>query len=108
MEQQTVLLRESEQRFRHLALHDPLTGLATRLLLQDRLNAAVETANRHLTGLALLMLDLDRYKDINDPYGHRPATRCLRVTALRLLEAVRKSDTVSRMGGDEFLCCSPT
>lgn len=107
VEQQTVQLRESEQRFRHLALHDPLTGLATRLLLQDRLNAAVETANRHLTGLALLMLDLDRYKDINDRYGHQAGDEVLRVTALRLLEAVRKSDTVSRMGGDEFLVLLP-
>ena len=100
---QTILLRESEQRFRHMALHDSLTGLATRLLLKDRLTAAVESANRHHTGLTLLMLDLDNFKEINDTFGHRAGDEVLRVTALRLLDAVRKSDTVARMGGDEFI-----
>jgi diguanylate cyclase (GGDEF)-like protein len=100
---QTILLRESEQRFRHMALHDSLTGLATRLLLKDRLSAAVESANRHHTGLTLLMLDLDNFKEINDTFGHRAGDEVLCVTALRLLDAVRKSDTVARMGGDEFI-----
>jgi len=104
---QTVLLRESEQRFRHMALHDALTGLATRLLLQDRLNTAVETANRHQAGLTLLMLDLDNFKYINDSLGHRAGDEVLRVTAARLLEVVRKSDTVARMGGDEFIVLLP-
>jgi diguanylate cyclase (GGDEF)-like protein len=103
VEQQTILLRESEQRFRHMALHDALTGLATRLLLEDRLSAAVETAKRHQTGLALLMVDLDRFKDTNDTYGHQAGDEVLRVTADRLLEAVRKSDTVARIGGDEYI-----
>jgi diguanylate cyclase (GGDEF)-like protein len=107
VEQQTVLLRESEQRFRHMALHDALTGLATRLLLQDRLYAAVETANRHLTGLALLAVDLDKFKEVNDRFGHQAGDEVLRVTALRLLETVRKSDTVARMGGDEFVVLLP-
>ena len=66
-----MLLRESEQRFRHMALHDSLTGLATRLLLHDRLNTAVESANRHHGGITLLMLDLDNFKLINDTFGHR-------------------------------------
>jgi diguanylate cyclase (GGDEF)-like protein len=96
-------IRESEERFRHMALHDALTGLATRILLEDRLIAAVETANRHQTGLALLMVDLDRFKEINDTFGHQAGDEVLRVTADRLLEAVRKSDTVARMGGDEFV-----
>jgi diguanylate cyclase (GGDEF)-like protein len=104
---QTVLLRESEQRFRHMALHDALTGLATRLLLQDRLNTAVVTANRHQAGLTLLMLDLDNFKYINDSLGHRAGDEVLRVTAARLLEVVRKSDTVARMGGDEFIVLLP-
>jgi diguanylate cyclase (GGDEF)-like protein len=107
VERQTVLLRESEQRFRHMALHDALTGLATRLLLQDRLNTAVETANRHQAGLTLLMLDLDNFKYINDTLGHRAGDEALRVTAARLLEVVRKSDTVARMGGDEFIVLLP-
>ena len=107
VEQQTILLRESEQRFRHMALHDALTGLATRLLLEDRLNAAVETANRHQTGLALLMVDLDRFKETNDTFGHQAGDEVLRVTADRLLETVRKSDTVARIGGDEFVVLLP-
>jgi diguanylate cyclase (GGDEF)-like protein len=103
VEQQTILLRESEERFRHLALHDALTGLATRLLLDDRLEAAVEAAKRHKTGLALIMVDIDRFKHTNDTYGHQAGDEVLRVAAKRLLQAVRKSDTVARMGGDEFV-----
>jgi diguanylate cyclase (GGDEF)-like protein len=103
VEEQTILLRESESRFRHLALHDALTGLATRLLLQDRLDVGVEAARRHKTGLALLMVDIDRFKQTNDTYGHQAGDEVLRVAAQRLLQAVRKSDTVARMGGDEFV-----
>jgi diguanylate cyclase (GGDEF)-like protein len=101
--QQTILLRESEERFRHMALHDALTGLATRLLLQDRLDTALEAAIRHQTGLALLIVDLDKFKEINDTFGHQAGDEVLRVTADRLLEAVRKTDTVARIGGDEFV-----
>jgi diguanylate cyclase (GGDEF)-like protein len=107
LEQQTHLLRKSEERFRHMALHDALTGLATRVLLDDRLNAAVETAKRHQTGLGLLVIDLDRFKEINDTFGHQGGDEVLRVTADRLMQAVRKSDTVARMGGDEFVVLLP-
>jgi diguanylate cyclase (GGDEF)-like protein len=100
-------IRESEERFRHMALHDALTGLATRLLLEDRLNAAVETAKRHQAGLALLMVDLDKFKDINDTFGHQAGDEVLRVIADRLLDVVRKSDTVARIGGDEFVVLLP-
>jgi diguanylate cyclase (GGDEF)-like protein len=103
VKQQTILLRESEERFRHMALHDGLTGLATRVLLQDRLITAVDTANRHKTGLALLLVDLDKFKDINDTFGHQAGDEVLRVTADRLIDAVRKIDTVARIGGDEFV-----
>jgi len=103
VEEQTILLRESEGRFRHMALHDALTGLAARSLLEDRLNVGVEAARRHKTGLALLMVDIDRFKHTNDTYGHQGGDEVLRVTAQRLLQAVRKSDTVARMGGDEFV-----
>jgi hypothetical protein len=85
VERQTDLLRESESRFRHMALHDSLTGLATRLLLQDRLNAAVETARRHQSGIALLMVDLDRFKDVNDNFGHQAGDEVLCVAADRLV-----------------------
>lgn len=101
--EQTVLLRKSEERFRHMALHDALTGLATRLLLDDRLTAAWKSAKRHQTGLALLMVDIDNFKEINDTFGHQAGDEVLRVTAGRLMQAVRISDTVARMGGDEFV-----
>jgi diguanylate cyclase (GGDEF)-like protein len=107
VQEQANLLRESESRFRHMALHDALTGLATRLLLDDRLDAAAETAIRHDTGLALLMVDVDKFKNINDTFGHHGGDEVLRVTANRLMQAVRKSDTVARMGGDEFVVLLP-
>jgi diguanylate cyclase (GGDEF)-like protein len=103
VQEQANLLRESESRFRHMALHDALTGLATRLLLDDRLTAAVEAAKRHQTGIALLVIDIDKFKGINDTCGHHCGDKVLRVTAERLVQAVRKSDTVARMGGDEFV-----
>ena len=96
-------IRESEERFRHMAQHDALTGLATRLVLHDRLSVALEAAKRHRNGLALLMLDIDKFKLINDTYGHHAGDEVLRVTAQRMIETVRKSDTVARMGGDEFV-----
>jgi diguanylate cyclase (GGDEF)-like protein len=107
IEQQAILLRESEGQFRHMALHDALTGLATRLLLQDRLNVALENAKRHGTGLAVLMLDLDQFKVINDTHGHQTGDEVLRVTADRVLRAVRRVDTVARLGGDEFVVLLP-
>jgi diguanylate cyclase (GGDEF)-like protein len=107
VEEQARMLRESEGRFRHMALHDSLTGVASRALLDDRLNAAVETARRRETGLALLMVDLDQFKEINDTFGHHGGDQVLRVTADRLVQAVRKTDTVARMGGDEFVALLP-
>jgi len=107
VEEQTILLRESEKRFRHMALHDALTGLATRILLEDRLATAVEAAKRHQTGMALLMIDIDKFKIINDTYGHHSGDEVLRVAANRLTQAVRKSDTVARIGGDEFVVLLP-
>jgi len=107
IEQQANLLRESEGLFRHLALHDALTGLATRLLLHDRLNVALESTKRRGTGLAVLMVDLDSFKEINDSFGHPVGDEVLRVTANRLLRCVRKEDTVARLGGDEFVVLLP-
>ncbi len=105
--QQTRLLRDSEERFRHMALHDSLTGLATRLLLKDRLSVALESNRRHGSGLAVLMVDVDHFKEINDTYGHETGDEVLRVTAERLQGAVRREDTVARLGGDEFVVLLP-
>jgi len=103
IELQADKLRASEQRFRHLAHHDSLTGLATRRVLDDRLKVAVESARHHQGGLALLMLDVDNFKEVNDTFGHQAGDEVLRVTGQRLLAAVRASDTVARLGGDEFV-----
>jgi diguanylate cyclase (GGDEF)-like protein len=107
IEQQANLLRESEAAFRHMALHDALTGLATRLLLHDRLSIALESARRRHRGLAVLMVDLDRFKEINDTFGHQAGDEVLRITAHRLQQNVRKEDTVARLGGDEFVVLLP-
>ena len=101
--QQTKMLRESEERFRHMAQHDALTGLPTRILLHDRLQMAIERGRRHKTRLAVLMIDLDNFKHVNDSFGHDAGDQTLRVTAERLLEVSRASDTAARMGGDEFI-----
>jgi diguanylate cyclase (GGDEF)-like protein len=80
-----------------------LTGLATRFLLQDRLHIAIANARRHRTGVAILMVDLDKFKEINDAFGHPAGDEVLKATANRLLQTVRSSDTVARLGGDEFV-----
>lgn len=107
VQQQANLLRESEGLFRHMALHDALTGLPTRVLLQDRLDIALEGARRHRTGLAVLTFDLDFFKTINDTFGHQAGDEVLRVAANRVLRIVRKADTVARLGGDEFVVLLP-
>jgi diguanylate cyclase (GGDEF)-like protein len=87
----------------HLAQHDALTDLPNRVLLNDRMNQAISMAYRHHAALALLYLDLDRFKQINDSLGHLVGDRLLQSVALRLSECVRGSDTVCRLGGDEFV-----
>jgi diguanylate cyclase (GGDEF)-like protein/PAS domain S-box-containing protein len=96
-----------EERLRHQALHDVLTGLANRTLLQDRLGQLLAAAHRKNTSFALLLLDLDRFKDINDAFGHHAGDELLRELGTRLLTALRESDTVARLGGDEFALLLP-
>ncbi len=96
-------LRENEARMAHLAHHDALTGLPNRLLFEDRLHQAIARAERAETAIALLFLDLDGFKPINDEHGHEIGDAVLRQVAERLLVGRRKTDTVARLGGDEFV-----
>jgi len=103
VEQKTRELRESRELYRHMAHHDALTGLLSRVLLRDHLQIGLERSRRFKKGLALLMLDLDNFKQINDSHGHNAGDQVLRITALRLSAIIRKTDSIARMGGDEFI-----
>lgn len=96
-------LRQAEEELRFLAHHDSLTKLPNRTLLYERLESGLAMARRHHTGLALLFLDINDFKGINDVYGHAMGDRVLCEIAQRLLQCVRETDTVARMGGDEFI-----
>jgi diguanylate cyclase len=96
-------LREANAELQHLALHDNLTKLPNRMLLQDRIQQAVEECRRSNTHCAVLFVDLDRFKAVNDSLGHFVGDDVLRAVAERLRSAVRVEDTVSRLGGDEFV-----
>ncbi len=100
-------LRASETRLRHLAEHDALTGLPNRALFSDHLTHALAQARRNSTRLALMFIDLDRFKPINDTLGHHVGDTLLQVVAQRLQHCVRESDIVGRMGGDEFVVLLP-
>ena len=103
VEQQTEVIRRSEERLRHMAEHDELTHLPNRTLLNDRLQMALERVRRFNSVLAILMVDLDRFKEVNDSLGHLAGDQLLCWVAERLITLVRKTDTVARIGGDEFI-----
>ncbi len=95
-------LRVKEQQIRHDALHDPLTGLANRNLFLDRLDHALVRALRSSRKVAVLFLDLDQFKRINDSFGHSAGDELIAAVALRLVTALRPGDTIARFGGDAF------
>jgi diguanylate cyclase (GGDEF)-like protein len=94
---------EQEEGARHASLHDALTGMPNRALFHDRLEHGVAQAKRHGWSLALMFVDLDNFKMINDRYGHHVGDSILQTIARRLTDHTRSEDTVSRHGGDEFL-----
>jgi diguanylate cyclase (GGDEF)-like protein/PAS domain S-box-containing protein len=99
--------REAESQLQHLALHDSLTGLPNRNMLQEQLKASVTLAERDGNSLALMFLDLDRFKKINDTLGHHIGDNVLIEVARRLRSEMRTSDIVARLGGDEFVVLLP-
>ncbi len=97
----------AEEQIKHLAYHDALTGLPNRLLFKDRLTVAISHAQREKRKLAVLFLDLDRFKVINDSLGHNIGDQLLQAVSTRVQSCVRESDTVARLGGDEFTVLLP-
>jgi diguanylate cyclase (GGDEF)-like protein/PAS domain S-box-containing protein len=96
-------IRQSQDQLYHLAHHDPLTGLPNRMLLNARLDQAINHAHREKNHIALMFLDLDRFKNINDTLGHPVGDELLKSLAQRLQGVVREDDTVARLGGDEMI-----
>lgn len=95
-------LKSTNDQLRKIALHDPLTGLPNRILLEDRAQQTIARARRHGEICAMMFIDLDRFKAINDTYGHDAGDALLKAVAHRLTDCLRREDTVSRTGGDEF------
>ncbi|MBA5686923.1 EAL domain-containing protein [Rugamonas apoptosis] len=96
-------VKESQEKLDHLAHHDPLTALPNRLLFNDRLQHALQRATRDHEQLALLFIDLDRFKNVNDTLGHHIGDELLKQVAKALQEKLREGDTLARLGGDEFI-----
>jgi diguanylate cyclase (GGDEF)-like protein len=105
--QAQAALRDSEEQLRHQAFHDALTGLPNRALMNDRLAVALAHAHRNLSRLAVMFLDIDRFKLINDSLGHTTGDELLRLVSVRLSKALREGDTLARLGGDEFILLLP-
>ena len=102
-----IELREQADENKHLALHDPLTDLPNRSLFHDRVGSAISMAGRNNHGVSVVLMDLDRFKEINDALGHHNGDSLLKEVSRRLVSVVRASDTVARLGGDEFAVLVP-
>lgn len=100
-------IHQRQMALEHQALHDELTGLPNRALLIDRLNNAISQAKRSETHVALMLMDLDRFKEINDTLGHPVGDKVLQIISKRLATFIRTSDTIARLGGDEFAIIAP-
>jgi diguanylate cyclase (GGDEF)-like protein/PAS domain S-box-containing protein len=107
MVEDITVRKVQEEALEHRALHDGLTDLPNRSLLNDRLNQAILSGRREEESVALLVMDLDRFKEVNDAFGHHSGDVLLQQVALRLREELRGSDTVARLGGDEFAMVLP-
>lgn len=108
VEERTGELRFANEKLTKLATHDSLTGLPNRNLLSDRLQQALATARRDNAHIAVMFIDLDEFKSINDMHGHAIGDKLLKEAAKRTQDCMRESDTVSRIGGDEFIVLLPT
>lgn len=95
--------KQIEEKLKHLAEHDPLTGLINKPLIEDRIDHAITLAKRYNSYIAVLFLDLDQFKQINDLYGHAVGDLLLITASKRIQECIRDSDTLARIGGDEFV-----
>ena len=96
-------LRTANEELQGIAFYDSLTGLPNRLLLEDRLNCAIYRAERNRKLFACLLIDLDKFKPVNDTFGHHVGDELLKAVAHRMQDCIRKEDTVARLGGDEFV-----
>jgi diguanylate cyclase (GGDEF)-like protein len=108
LRQEIAERKQAEEQVRYMSHYDTLTGLPNRVLLEDRIKQAIARSAREATRTAVLFLDLDDFKNINDSLGHQIGDTLLQMAAMRLQLCVRKDDSVGRLGGDEFVLCLPS
>jgi diguanylate cyclase (GGDEF)-like protein len=108
LQEENAERKQAEERIRYMAHYDALTGLPNRVLLQDRIEQAIAHAQRSLTQVGVLFIDLDYFKHINDSLGHQVGDRLLQMVGERLHHCMRRGDSVARLGGDEFVLSLPS
>ena len=106
--QRTTALADAVKELEHLAMHDMLTDLPNRSLVEDRLQQGIHIAKREKKVISLMMIDLNRFKEVNDKHGHDAGDSLLKQVAMRLRRILRQSDTAGRLGGDEFAIVLPS